>query len=182
MQREDRRRQIGPRNRQTAENNRHHDRCRGVQQDIHQVIAERRVSPQFVFDPKGAVHQGIVLLRGAHLEPDPVQAVPRAEIGARHVRVVVPYRAAAPGRPIGQKNRGHQRQGKKPPQSAEQRFADFRHRPRRRPSRPLGRRRRGWLPLDSCRFCRDWTLPPGHWCRSQLPSALSKPRIRGWLD
>ena len=57
MQGEDRRRQIGPGNVQPAQDQRHHDGRRRVQQDVDQVIAERRVAPEPVLDPEGAVQQ-----------------------------------------------------------------------------------------------------------------------------
>ena len=45
---------------------------------------------------------GVVLLRGANVEPDAPQAVKRLQINARYVRVIVPERAAVPGGVVGE--------------------------------------------------------------------------------
>ena len=72
MKCEDRRRQVRAGDRQATQDQRHHQGCRGVQEDVHQVIAERRVAPQLVLDPEGAERQRVVLLRGKDVEPDAV--------------------------------------------------------------------------------------------------------------
>ena len=108
MQGEDGRRQVGPGDRQPPQDQRHHQGRQGVQDDVHQVIAQRGVAPQLVLDPEGGVQQRIILLRGPQVEPDAVQSVPRAQFGAGHVRVIVPDESAVPGRLICQEDRDHQ--------------------------------------------------------------------------
>ena len=46
-----------------------------MQDDVDEVVAEDRVAPEFGLGPERAVEQWVVLLCGAELEPDVVQAV-----------------------------------------------------------------------------------------------------------
>ena len=69
-----------------------------MQRDVREVVADGVVAPQARLDPERGVEERIVLLGGAELEPDALEAVESAERGARDVRVVVPEKSAPPGR------------------------------------------------------------------------------------
>ena len=114
MQGEDGRRQVRPGDRQPPQDQGHHQGRQGVQPNVHQVVAERRVAPQLVLDPEGAVQQRVILLRGPEVEPDPVQSLPGTQFGAGYVRLVVPDESALPGRLINQEHRDHQGGRKEP--------------------------------------------------------------------
>ncbi len=108
MQGEDGGRQIGPGNRQPPQDQGHQKGGRRVQQNIHQVIAERGVAPQPVLDPEGTVQHRVILQRGAHVEPDPPQSIPGSQVGQGDVLVVVPKNPALPRGPIDRQHREHQ--------------------------------------------------------------------------
>src|SRR5262245_13183727 len=50
-----------------------------------------------MFEPEGAVQQGIILLRCTNVEPNPVEAGGRLQLGLGDVRRVVPQGIAAEG-------------------------------------------------------------------------------------
>ena len=52
-----------PRDRQSPQDRRHHQGSRGVQEDVDQVVAERGIAPEQVFDPECAMKEGVVLER-----------------------------------------------------------------------------------------------------------------------
>ena len=65
------------------------------------MIAHDCISPEPVLEPKGAVEQRVVLLRGAEFGPDADQALGGAQLGLGHVGVVVPKHPAVQRRPVG---------------------------------------------------------------------------------
>ena len=110
MQGEDGRRQIRPGHRQPAQDQRHQHGRGGVQQDVHQVIAERGVAPEPVLDPERAVQQRIVLLRGP--ESNQMRYSPCHDRSSGRVTWASSsqMKPALPGRLVGQKDREHQSQ------------------------------------------------------------------------
>ena len=81
-----------------------------VQEDVDQVVAEGRISPEPMLDPEGGVDQGVVLCGRPELEPDPPQPLHRTQGDRGHVALVVPDHPALPGRVVsgqrGQKESG----------------------------------------------------------------------------
>ena len=73
-----------------------------VQDDVDQVVAERLVAPEAVFDPECAVQDRIILLGGAEFEPDAPEAMQAAQSLLGHVSLVVPKQGAVQRRPISQ--------------------------------------------------------------------------------
>ena len=65
MQGEDRRGQPLPPESPPAKDRDDHQRRPAMQDNVHQMIAERVVAEDYVFDPKSAMHERIVLQRGA---------------------------------------------------------------------------------------------------------------------
>ena len=102
---------YAPGNLQPAEEDRRQQGRQSVQEDVHQVIAERRIAPEFLFDPEDAVQQGIVLLRGPGFKPDPMQPIQASQRRGSHVALVVPDKAAVPCGLVGQEN--GRRQGRR---------------------------------------------------------------------
>ena len=110
MEREDGRREKRPGDRQAPEDAVEEKDRREVEQDIGEMIPEHGIPPEAVLRPEGAVEGRIVLLGRPGLEPDPPEAVERAKVRARHVRVVVPDQAAPKGGPICREHRSGQRE------------------------------------------------------------------------
>ena len=65
-----------------------------MQQHIEQMIAERGVAPQPVFDPKRRMQHRVELLGGAELKPDASQPGPRAQVRPGDVAGVIPKEPA----------------------------------------------------------------------------------------
>ena len=87
---------------------RHHQGRRGVQEDVHQVIAQRGVAPELVLEPEGAVQQAgsIAASPRRRTRCGTVRAKSAVRGGLRGV--VVPDEPALPGRLVDQENRDHQ--------------------------------------------------------------------------
>ena len=75
------------------------------------MIAEDGIAPDAVLQPKGAVEQRIILLRGAEFEPNAPQAVQRLEGGRGHMTDVIPDQAASHRRYVS--NQGCAENGRK---------------------------------------------------------------------
>ena len=114
MQRENGRRQPGPRDFQLLQHLHQQQRRKSVQQNVHQMITRRPISPKPVFHPKDTVDQWIVLLRGAKLCPDPRQPIQRTKFRPGNVRVIVPDESGLPGRLVGEEDSGNQQQTLQP--------------------------------------------------------------------
>ena len=105
MQREHERGEPCARHGKPSQNQPDQPRGARVQNDVHQVVAERVIAPEPVEDPERRVSDRVVLLCGADLEPDAPQAVQRSQIRSRDVRVVVPEQSAVPRWRVGDERR-----------------------------------------------------------------------------
>ena len=105
MQGEKQRREPGAGHRQPSQDHAEQAGGGGMEQDVEQVVAQRRVTPQAVLDPKRRVQERVVLLRGADLEPDASQSVQRLQIRSGDMPGVVPDESAPEGGKIGDQGR-----------------------------------------------------------------------------
>src|SRR5690606_21477173 len=85
----------------------------GVQEDVEEVVAERGIAPEFVFEPERGMEERVVLLGGADFEPDADEAAERLQVGAGDVAGVVPDEAGGKGGPVGDE-RGEEEEGEEP--------------------------------------------------------------------
>lgn len=65
-----------------------------MQEDVDEVIREKRVIPQERLQPESRMDDRVVLLRRSGLEPDSREPVPRAQSRPRHVAIVIPQQRA----------------------------------------------------------------------------------------
>ena len=78
------------------------------------MIAESGIAPKPGLNPKGAVQQGVILLRGPKVEPYTEEPVPGTQFGAGHVGAVIPDEPSLPGRLVDQEHRRNQSDDKEP--------------------------------------------------------------------
>lgn len=96
MQSEDGCREPRPGDTQPHQDESQHDSAARVQDDVNQMVAELRVCPEFVLQPKSGEEHRIVLLGGPRLNPNPLQALKRTQVWPRHMSVIVPNRPPIP--------------------------------------------------------------------------------------
>ena len=61
-----------------------------------------------MLDPKGAVQQWVVLLRGPQVEPNVIQPAQRPKLGLGHMRIIIPEEFASQRGPIDDEASGEQ--------------------------------------------------------------------------
>ena len=88
-----------------TQNQGHQNGRTGVHEDVDQVVAERRVTPTSVLDPKHTMQQGVVLLRRVQVRPDLPQTVQRSQLRSGNVCIIIPNESTSPGRLVGQEHR-----------------------------------------------------------------------------
>jgi hypothetical protein len=71
-----------------------------MQEDVQQVVAERRVAPEAVLDPEGGMKDRIVLLGRVDVRPDAGKAGKGAKVGTCDVARVVPEQGPVERGPI----------------------------------------------------------------------------------
>ena len=114
VQGKDGRRQERPGHLEQPQYSEEQQRTTAVQQNVDQVIPQRRIPPEPVLGPEAAEGQGVVLLRGPWFKPDAGQASQRTEFRPGDVRVVVPDRLSEPGRPVSDERGRNQKQTSQP--------------------------------------------------------------------
>jgi hypothetical protein len=83
-----------------------------MQRHVEPVVAGSRVSPKAELQPERAVEEGVVLLGGAGLGPDPPETVQRGQLRSDQVGVVVPDEAGVPYPKVGDERGGHEEQAR----------------------------------------------------------------------
>ena len=79
----------------------------GVKEDVDEMVAERGVAPEEVFEPERGVEERVVLLGCAGLGPDADEAGEGAKFGARDVAgLVVPDESGGKCGKVGEEGRG----------------------------------------------------------------------------
>jgi hypothetical protein len=94
MEGEDGRGQRGPGNLEPPQDAEQQDGGEAVQKDVDEVIARGGVAPDAVLQPEGRVQQGVILLGGSEVRPDPPEPAQRAQLRPGDVCVVVPQERA----------------------------------------------------------------------------------------
>ena len=98
MHRKQRRRQPGTGTRNRASNRHSNSTLATCSSDVHQVIAQRRQSPQVIFEPKCRMNERVILRHGADLEPHSPQPVEQCSVDvASDVRIVIPDETGTAG-------------------------------------------------------------------------------------
>ena len=85
-----------------------------MQENVDQMVARRGIAPEFLFHPSDAENQRIILLGGAGLKPDPLQAVPGLQGRPYLMGRIVPNRFPVPRGLVGQEHRYKQTQCQEP--------------------------------------------------------------------
>ena len=85
-----------------------------MEQYVGQMVSERRVAPQPVFNPEGAVQDGIILLGRMQVGPDPAQSRPGAQIRQRDMGRVIPNQTAPKCGPIARQDESEDERARDP--------------------------------------------------------------------
>ncbi len=102
MEREDRRGEPGAGDAQAAHDEPREERVGCVQQDVRDVVAQRRVAVDLMLEPEARERERVILRRRARFEPDAREAVRVVERRVvRDVVVVVPDEAGPVRRSVG---------------------------------------------------------------------------------
>ena len=76
-----------------------------VQRDVYQMIADHRIAPQLVFQPKRTVQHRIILLGRAQLKPDLPKSMRRLQRRESDMSSIVPQLCAPKRGKVGQKSK-----------------------------------------------------------------------------
>src|SRR5437588_1397745 len=85
-----------------------------MEQNVKKVIAQGRIPPQFVPNPKDGTNQRMVLMVRVWLDPDAFQTTRRTRRWCNQIQVIIPDPFPVPSRLVRSCRSSDQDQGKKP--------------------------------------------------------------------